>query len=206
MKLYQFPPSPRSRKCLALAHHLGLAVETVNVDLPKGEHLKPDFIRLNPNHKIPVLVDGDLVLWESNAISLYLCSKAPGNTLFPDDAKTQADIYRWQFWEAAHWDPACAVFVFERLVKPMLHLGDPDPQAIEKGEEQFHRFAKVLDDYLRGRQWLINDQLSLADFCVAPMLALSEPAAYPIEPYHEIKRWYVVFSKLDAWQRSAPPA
>jgi len=59
MKLYHFPPSPNSRRVLAVAYHLGMELELENVSLPKGEQMEPDFIKLNPNHKIPTLVDDD---------------------------------------------------------------------------------------------------------------------------------------------------
>ncbi|KJV04997.1 glutathione S-transferase family protein, partial [Methylocucumis oryzae] len=75
MKLYHFPISPNSRRVVAVIHHLGLECELIALDLSKGEHLTPEFISLNPNHMIPTLVDGDTVLWESNAIMQYLCAK-----------------------------------------------------------------------------------------------------------------------------------
>jgi glutathione S-transferase len=81
MKLYHFPRSPNTRKVLAVIVHLGLNTELETVDLLKGEQMKPEFIRLNPNHKTPALQDGDFLLWESNAIMQYLASRKPGSKL-----------------------------------------------------------------------------------------------------------------------------
>lgn len=204
MKVYHFPPSPNSRRVLAVIYHLGLEAELELVDLPKGEQMREAFLRLNPNHMIPVLEDGDFVLWESNAIMQYLTSKRPGNTLWPSDPKVQANISRWQCWQLGHWGAACGILIYERLVKKMFDLGPPDPAEIAKAEERFHRFADVLNRYLEGRTWLVGDSVTLADFSVGSLLDLTDAAKYPIEPYGEIQRWYTGLQVLNAWKRSAP--
>lgn len=204
MKLYHFPISPNSRRVVAVLHHLDLNCELVAVDLSKGEQMTPDFLRLNPNHMIPTLVDGDFVLWESNAIMQYLCSKVPDNSLWPSNPVTQADISRWQFWQAAHFGSACGIMIFERLIKKLRNMGEPDLQEIAKGEERFHRFAQVLDAHLKGREWLVGDSVTLADFSVGSFLDLAEMAQYPMTPYVEITRWYRNIEQLPAWQSSAP--
>lgn len=204
MKLYHFPPSPNSRVVLAVAYHLDIPLELEALNLFKGEQMRPEFVQLNPNHMIPTLVDGDFVLWESSAIIQYLACKRPGNTLWPTDPRHQADISRWLCWRLAHWGAACGILIYERLVKPNIGLGEPDGAEIAKGEERFHRFAKVLDDHLRGRSWLVSDSLSLADFAVGGLLDLSDVAHYPLQPYREIARWYAGLEAIPAWQRSAP--
>ncbi len=95
MKLYHFPHSPNTRKVLAVINYLELDTELEMVNLVTGEQMKPEFIQLNPNHKIPTLEDGDFSLWESNAIMQYLATQKPGNKLWPSDSKVQADISRW---------------------------------------------------------------------------------------------------------------
>ena len=204
MKLYHFPFSPNSRRVLAVAFHLGIDLELEEVDLTKGEHLRPSFIKLNPNHKIPTLVDGDFVLWESAAIMLYLSGMKPGNTLWSDQPRVQADIYRWLFWNVANWGPACGFFIFEHLVKKFTHQGPPDPGELEKGNLQVQRFATVLDDHLQGREWLVGNNVTLADYAVGAVLELAEAAHMPVEPYRNIRRWYGNIEKLEAWKKSAP--
>jgi glutathione S-transferase len=204
MKLYHMPISPNSRRVLAVAYHLGLKLDLEEVDLMKGEHLRPSFLKLNPNHQIPTLEDGDFVLWESAAIMLYLASKKPGSSLWSDDPRVQADINRWLFWNVANWGPACGIFIFENLVKKFTHQGAPDPDEIKKGEAQFHRFATVLDDHLKGREWLVGKNVTLADYAVGSVLELAEAAHLPVEKYQNIKRWYGNIEKQDAWKKSAP--
>ncbi|WP_411728435.1 glutathione S-transferase family protein [Methyloglobulus sp.] len=206
MKLYYFPISPNSRRVVAVLHHLNLDCELEVVDLSKGDQMQPDFLKLNPNHMIPTLVDGDFVLWESNAIMQYLCSKVPNNLLWPANPRVQADISRWQFWQVGHFGSACSVFIFERVVKKLFMSAEADLQEIAKGEERFHRFAQVLEQHLKGREWLVGDSVTLTDFSVGSFLDLAELAQYPMAPYTEIQRWHHNLQQLPAWKNSAPPA
>jgi glutathione S-transferase len=90
MKLYVLPPSPRAFKVIALKNHLGIECEMQLVDLSKGDQFTPKYIAMNPNSKMPVLEDDGFVLWESNAILLYLASKKPHSGLWPTAPKDQA--------------------------------------------------------------------------------------------------------------------
>jgi glutathione S-transferase len=131
--LHVFPESPRSFKVLACADHLGLAYERRLVDLAKGEQETPEFTRLNPNQRVPVLTDDGFALWESNAILQYLAAKVPESGLLPADPRQRALVAQWQCWDLAHWDPACATLIFERLVKKLFAMGEPDPAEVKKG-------------------------------------------------------------------------
>ena len=202
MKLHVAPPSPRAFKVLAIARQLGLEFELCSVDLVKGEQLRPEFTRLNPNQKMPVLEDDGFVLWESNAIAQYLAAKKPEAGLLPSDARGRADVMRWQFWDSAHWDPACATLVFERLVKQMFGQGDADRAQVEKGEEAVRRFGGVLNQSLSGRRFLSGDRLSIADFSVGSWLNYAAPGGYPIQDFKEINRWYAGLMELPAWRES----
>jgi glutathione S-transferase len=204
MKLYVFPPSPRAFKVLSVANHLGLAFETHIVDLSKGQHLTPEFAALNPNKRMPVLEDDGFVLWESNAIIQYLASKKPESGLFPSDPRQRADVSRWQFWDCAHWDAACAILIFERAVKKLFGRGEPDPLEVAKGIERFHRAAAVLDAQLRGHKYVTGDRLTLADFALGASLNMAQIAEFPLQPYSEIRRWHAELSELPAWKKSLP--
>ena len=203
IELYVFPPSPRAFKAMAVANHLGLEWTLHLLDLPKGEHMTPQYGALNPNMRMPTLQDGDYVLWESNAICQYLASKKPESGLLPKDERARFDVTRWQFWDIAHWDPACTVFAFEYVAKPLFRgIKEPDMAAIEKGTEMFHRAAEVLNGQLKGKRFVTGDALTLADFSLGSVMNFAEMAHYPIEPYGEIKRWYATLRALPAWQKT----
>lgn len=204
MKLYHFPVSPNSRRVLATACHLGIDLELQTLDLARGEHIKPGFVKLNPNHKVPTLVDDDFVLWESGAIMLYLVGQKPGNSLYASDGKGQADINRWLFWNTAHWNTTCGIYIYEHLVKKFLAIGAADTAELKKANELFHRYAAVLEAHLQGRDWLVGEAVTLADFAVGSTLDLAEKANYPLNDYSEVKRWYGNIEKLEAWKKSAP--
>jgi glutathione S-transferase len=207
IELYVFPPSPRAFKVMVIANHLGIETTPRMVDLVKGEQKSPQYAALNPNMRMPTLKDGDYVLWESGAIAQYLADKRPGSGLLPTDERGRLDVTKWQFWDVCHWDPACAVFIFEHLVKPIvLKSGEPDEAALEKGAESFHRAAKVLDDHLKGRTFVVGDRLTIADFSLGASMNLADMARFPIAPYAEIKRWYASLRALPAWQKTLAQA
>src|SRR3954462_9177908 len=106
LKLHVFPLSPRGFKVMWAANHVDIAFEPVLVDLSKGGHRTPEFVALNPNMRMPVLEDGDFVVWESNAIVQYLVASKPDAGLLPSDSRSRASAVKWQFWDSAHWDPA----------------------------------------------------------------------------------------------------
>jgi glutathione S-transferase len=203
IELYVFPPSPRSFKVLAVANHLGIETRLHIVDLTKGEQHAPQFAALNPNERVPTMRDGDYVLWESNAIIQYLASRKPEAGLLPDDERKRLDVIRWQFWELAHWDPACAVFAFEYVAKPLvLRQMEPDMAALAKGTEAFHRVAKVLNGQLKGRSFILGETLTAADFSLGSAMNIAHIAHFPVESYGEILRWHGNLKALPAWQKT----
>lgn len=203
IELYVFPGSPRAFKIMAVANHLGLDCEIRLVDMAKGGHRVKEFETLNPNRRMPALKHGDFVLWESEAIQQYLALQRPDSGLLPSDELSRLDVTRWQFWNLAHWDSSCAVFIFEHVVKPrLLGITQPDQAAIEKAQEPFRRSALVLDAQLKGRSWITGERLTLADFSLGAALNLSGPAQLPVEPYSEIRRWFAGLNSLPAWQKT----
>ena len=137
-------------------------------------------------------------------IMRYLCSKAPGQTLLPSDAKGNADVMRWQAWSLAHWGPACGTCIFENLVKVLLRGEAPDPARVAEGQERVKRFGKVLDDYLEGRKFLVGDSLTLADVTNAVVVQFAAPAKLPIGEFKEIQRWFASLDQFPAWKATAP--
>jgi glutathione S-transferase len=188
----------------AVAAHLGLPIEEQFVDLSKGESRQPDYLKLNPTGRTPTLVDGDFVLWESNAIMQYLASLKP-NSLWPEDARTRADITRWQSWQLAHFSKeGCEPLIFERLVKKLLNLGGPDPARVATGTEAFNRDARILESQLRKQPYLTGSGVTLADFSVVAPLFYAKQAELPLEPYQHVRNWLARISALPAWRDTSP--
>lgn len=206
MKFYVFIGSPRAFKVMAVANQLGLNYELQPLNPGKGEHMSPSYAAINPNKRIPTMEDDGFILWESNAITQYLASKKPESGLLPSDARGRAEVNRWQCWDLSSWDPACATIGYERLVKKLLGLGEPDPARLQEGEQNFHRYAQILDDQLKGRKFVTGNSLTLADFSLGAWLNMAQMAQYPVAPYGEIQRWHASLMELPAWKKALAPA
>jgi glutathione S-transferase len=200
MKLYTSPFSYNSRKALVTAIHLGFEPEVVPVDLAKGEQRKPDFLALNPSGKVPVLVDDDFVVTESQAIMIYLAEKAAGQKLYPSDLRARTSVNRWLFWSANHWGVAISMLNFERMVKRFIGQGEPDPAQVARAEALFHSFARVLDDHLAKRDWLVQNAVSLADISAGCPLTAAGTAQLALDDYGHIRKWFARIEQLDAWK------
>ena len=203
MKLYFFPPSNNSRRAHAVALHLNLFDDSQLIDLQAGDQRTREFLALNPAGRVPVLQDGDFVLWESNAIIQYLASQKE-TSLWPNDAKSRAQIMGWQSWQMCHWSRGTQPLQFERFVKQILNMGEPDETAIAQASKTFHKEASLLNNHLETREYLVNNTLTLADFSVASDLTYANIAQFPLEPYAHIRSWYARIEALPAWQQTTP--
>lgn len=163
LKLYGTPPT-RALRVIWLLNELGLEYEMVPVDLLGGEHREHDFLTLNPAAKVPVLVDGDLVITESAAIQLYLAEKNPEADYIPTTVEGRAQMYRWIFFlvteiEQPLWRIARHTFIYpenQRL-----------PQDIDLARQEGIEMVAVLERHMKDREFLVGDRLSVADFTAA---------------------------------------
>jgi glutathione S-transferase len=204
MRLYHHPLSSNARRAVMTAVHLGVPVELVFVDLAKGEQREPQFLKLNPNHKVPVLEDDGFVLWESCAIMQYLADSTPRQTVYPDEARARADVNRWLFWCAQHFGPAIGILNWENSIKGMIGLGGPDPAEVQRGEQLVRELGGILDAHLAGRGWICGQALTLADLAIAAPLAEIERAKLPVAQFANLQRWFAGLRQLDAWKRTDP--
>jgi glutathione S-transferase len=202
MRLHYHPMSSNARRAVTTAIHLNADLELVFVDLAKGEHKTPEFLRLNPGGKVPVLEDGDFALTESHAIMQYLADKTPGQTLYPTDLRARADVNRWLFWNAAHFQSAVAILNWENVVKRFIGLGDPDPAAVQRGEGLVTELSALLDAHLAGKRWISNDTVTLADLAVATPLDAIDRAKLPVRDFKNVMGWLERVQGLDAWNKS----
>jgi glutathione S-transferase len=205
MKLYAFPPSPNARKVAAVVAHLHLTdVEYVLIRLHKGEHRSPGYLSINPMGKVPALRDGDLMLWESNAICQYLAERSGDESFFPADSKSRADIARWLFWEAGTWSPVIDVFTNENVRKPMLGLGVADRTALADADQRFQPLARLLNDHLAQRAFLLGDRVTLADFVLGGAATYMERGRVPIDDHAHVKAWWERLNAMEAWSGTMP--
>jgi len=205
MKLYQFPFSPACQKVVAVAHEVGVALELATVELFKGEARTPAMLAKNPNGKVPILEDGDFVLWESTAMLAYIAAKAGRVDLAPTTPRERAEVERWTSWEGAHFGPAIRKVAFERIVKKLAGLGAPDEVAVKVGIEEFAARAGALERSLGTKEYLCG-RLTIADFALAPYAALATSCGLDFEPYPRAKAWLGRMAARDSMQKTLAAA
>jgi glutathione S-transferase len=166
MKLYGFGPTRSLRAEWAL-QELGIPYEFVPVDLQALDHQTPEFLALNPAGRVPVLVDGTLVVPESAAIVLYLADKHPERGLMPVSIEERAQAYRWILFgmteiEQPLWRIARHTFLYPEQQRL--------PADIALARSDFTTMAKVLDDHMASRPFVVGQQFSAADCVLAYLM------------------------------------
>jgi len=204
MKLYVSPISSNARRARMAAIALGLEPELIVVDVMTGEQKTADYLALNPNGKVPTLVDGDVVLWESLAIMTYLADQTPGQQLYPTGPAARAQVNKWLFWAACHWGQAVGVLIFERVMKRRFGQGEPDAYTVKRFGGLLDDHAKVLDTRLASSRYVAADHLTLADLAIAAPLMWEQPAALPVRERANLARWLSEIQALEAWRATEP--
>lgn len=163
IKLYGNAPT-RVLRVHWLLNALGLEYEEIPVNLMTGEHLKPEFLKINPAGKVPVLVDGDTVITESSAIQLYLAEKFPQAGLIPQSLKERGEMYQWIFFlvteiEAPLWRIARNTAIYPE--------GERQPEDVKIAARECQAMLAILEQHMQGRQHLVGEQISVADMNAA---------------------------------------
>ncbi len=203
MKLYYDPITVNCRKVVAGLDLVGAGYEEERLDYFGGDHKQPAFRAINPNAELPALVDGGLVLWESNAILVYGAEKTGNGTAYPADPKIRADIARWLLWECGKWFDACYVYLVQNVVNPILD-STPDRAVLAGHEPVFRGLASILETALEGREWLCADNPTIADIAVAAPMHLHAAQKLPLDDYPNIRGWIARVEALPCWQKSDP--
>lgn len=204
MKLYALPGSLNSRKLLALIHHLALPVEIVamTVEQVQSDH----YAAINPNRLAPTLVDGDFILWESNAIGVYLAHES---ALIPTGLQARMDMLRWLHWEGIHFNKALGTIFFEAVVRLQLGWGATNQTLVDDALQQAGRYLPVLDSHLANRLFILGDRLSFVDFAMASAEPYRDRLSIEFDRFPNVQRFYDRVAALPAWQkalRKAPVA
>ncbi len=144
----------------------------------------PEYMAMNPNSLVPVLIDGDLVLWESNTIVRYLAAKYGRGTLWPEDAGQRALSDRWMDWQSFSFCSAYAA-AFRGLIRTP--EDKRDMAAIEASIEATHPFMAILDAELKGKMFLVGDRPTIGDIATLPVIFrwLNMPVQRPPAPHVE---------------------
>ncbi len=158
---FYFNGSPNPTKVALLLEETGLAYEPIAIDTRTGAQFAPEFLAINPNGKVPAITDGDTVVFDSNAILLYLAEKS-GQFLPPaGDAKARGELLSWLMFVATGIGPFFGQAVHFKHFAP-----EPVPYAHERYQYEADRHLKVVEGHLAGRDWMVGNAYSIVDMAL----------------------------------------
>jgi len=184
IKLYGVPMSRAFRSLWAL-EEIGVEYESVPVNFV-GDSKKPQYLAINPNGRIPALVDGDLTLFESMAINLYLARKYDGG-LQPKALEDDARAVQWSFWGMTELEPHLLQILLNRVLLPE---DQRDASEAEAGVAALQAPLGVLDGALADRSHLLGDAFSIADLNVASVLSWAIFVGLDLSGFPRVKAWF----------------
>ncbi len=186
LKLYGISQS-RAFRPLWLLKELGLAFAHIPLDYRGDALAEDDYRALNPNGRVPTLVDGELVLWESMAINLYLARRYGGEAgLWPDTVDGEALCWQWSFWVMTEVEqPLLTVLMHARV----LPEAKRDAQRLARHRGLLAAPFGVLEQALDGRDYLVAERFTVADLNVAAVLSWCRPARLSLQDYPNLSAW-----------------
>ncbi len=190
--LYDYLPSGNGYKCRLTLKALDLSYELKPMNIVAGATRTPEFLAINPNGKVPVLVvPGRGALAESHAIIGYL---AEGSKLVPADRFERAQMWQWMGFEQYQLEPGVATvrFWLRSLKKTPEELGDRYTERFQRGAEAL----AVLERGLAGRRWLVGEAVSLADIALFAYTHVADEAGYRLAEFPAISAWIAAFKSL----------
>ena len=183
LKLYDYLESGNGYKVRLLLHQLGIPFERVELDITRGQTRTPEFLALNRNGRIPLLVTGDgTALAESNAIQFYL---AEGTPLLPSGRLERAQVLQWMFFEQYSHEPYIAVVRF------WVHTGVADERAEEVAVSRARGYdaLAVMEDHLHHRDFFAAGRYTIADIALYAYTHVAHEGGFDLAPYPAVSAW-----------------
>jgi GST-like protein len=193
--LYTYP-TPNGRKPVILLEELGLPYTVKTVDLSKNEQFSPEFVALNPNSKIPVIVDHDteMTIFESGAILIYLAEKV-GSELWPQDYKERMSVLQWLMFQMGNVGPMMGQHGHFKRSAP------DNEYAVKRYRTETLRLFSVMDGQLAHRAYLAGDRYSIADIATYPWVMVYDFQGLTLDEHPHLKRWTETLGARPAVQK-----
>jgi GSH-dependent disulfide-bond oxidoreductase len=190
--------TPNGKKVSIMLEEVGLPYEVRPVNLSKGEQMKPEYLAVNPNNKIPSIIDSDgpggqpLKLFESGAILMYLAEKT--GKFWPQEMRQRYEVIQWLMFQMGGVGPMFGQANY------FFRLAEKVPYAIERFHKEAIRLYKVLDQELGKKEYLAGEY-SIADIATYPWVWRHDIHQVKLEEFPNVKRWYDAISARPAVQR-----
>ena len=196
-------PTPNGKKVTILLEECGLPYKVVPVNIQQGTQFTPEFLAMNPNHRMPVLVDtapadgaGPLSVFESGSIMMYIAEKA--GKFWPQDVRTKYSVNQWVMWQMANQGPKlgeCGHFS---------RLGDTQGDqayALRRFRDEANRLYGVMNNVLHKRPWMAGAEYTIADMICYPWTMNWKLQGQDIEEFKYVKRWQETMAARPAVQK-----
>jgi glutathione S-transferase len=199
------PNSVNVQKVLWCLSELDLSYRRIDAGMAFGKNDEPEYLAMNPNGRVPTLVDGDYVLWESNSVMRYLCmAYGKGSPIYPSAPKVRASVDRWLDWTLSTLQPVDRP-VFWALVRTPVE--QRDMPAIQKDADAEAAQWRIIDAQLASRRFIEGDEFTLADIALGAyarrwfgVQGISKP------PLNNLERWFAQFATRPGFVKFiAPP-
>ncbi|XP_066993925.2 glutathione S-transferase 1-1-like [Anabrus simplex] len=180
---YYVPLSPPCRSVMLCAKAIGVDLNLKLTNLKAGDHLKPEFIKINPQHCVPTMVDNGFALWESRAMLSYLVQQyGKDDSLYPKDVKKRAQVD-----QRLYFDMGTLYQRFAEYYYPVIVDGtDYDPAKLKKLEEAY----EFLDKFLENQEWVAGNNLTIADFAVVSSVSTADILGFDISRYPNVSKYF----------------
>lgn len=200
MKLYYDPASTVCRPVLFFIAEQGVEIELEYVSLFAGQHMEPAYLALNPSRTVPFLIDGDLALAESTAILQYLAEKV-GSPAYPTDLKARARINAALAWLKSNFYRDYGIGCYSQLFPHhSLSTAEANAEMVAKAFERASRWFTVLNDHMLGdRDFIVGDEVTLADYMGVGIVSLGELVGFDLSPWPNVQRWLAGMKSRPAW-------
>lgn len=184
ISLYGSPRSSAGR-CFWCLEEIGISYQHVPVDMKNREHKSNSFLAINPNGKVPALVDGDIQLFESMAINFYLADKYKPD-LLGTSSKEKALTYQWSFWALSELQDPMIQILIQKIFVPE---GKKDQNLIDKKFTELPPLFKVLEIALSDKKYLAGPDFTLADINAGSVAQIAAMIDFDLNPYPLVKAW-----------------
>ena len=188
-------PTPNGHKVHIMLEELGLPYRVIPVHIGKGEQFAEHFLKITPNHRIPAMVDGETVIFESAAIMMYLAEKT-GSSLLPASGAARYACLQWLMFQMGGVGP-----MFGQYNHFAAYAPEKIPYAITRYSNEVQRLHRVLEKRLSEAPYLAGDAYTIADIATFPWVRNPDRRGINLDDYPAVKRWHDAIAARPAVQR-----
>ena len=195
------PKMSSAFRCYWLLEELGIPYEIMPFDFSKGDSQNPEYLKLNPNGKVPTMVDDGFVLWESMAINYYLMEKYNAMYLVGENLQQHAEVNKWTMWSLTDLYESVHALIIQKFG----NLSESDFIKAAR-EQRLPKYLTVLENHLVGKENVALNKFTMADIATMSVVMMAEFINFNLSSYPNILRWKKSMSERPAFKKAAPQA